>query len=128
MRGNYIFNKELKYQIQIGSKCIPEFPVRSLAQAFYELRKSLGIHGSPFHSISIRADQYHDTHYIMGIDTEKVLDAGFSGINTRAGDMMTLRIKGANATITEDMPTKIYITLQSDQILEIRDSGCTVQD
>ena len=99
-----------------------------MAQAFYELRKALGIQGSPFHSISIRADQYHDTHHIMGIDTERVLDAGFSGINTRAGDMLTLRIKGASASMTDGICSKNYITLQSDQILEIRDSGCTVQD
>ena len=71
MEGEYDFTQELEYQVQIGSKMIPDYPVRSLAQAFYELRKALGIASSPFHSISIRADQYLDTHYIMGIDTAR---------------------------------------------------------
>ena len=43
---------ELKYQIEIGSKWLPEYPCRSASQAFYELKKALGIHGSTFHSIS----------------------------------------------------------------------------
>ena len=65
----------------------------------------------------------------MGIDTERILEAGFTGINTRAGDLMTFRIKGANGNITTPLiPAKIYITLQSDQILEIGDSGATVMD
>ena len=63
----------------------------------------------------------------MGIDCEKVLDATWTGLNTKAGDMMTIRVKGANGIIAT-MPTKIYITLHSDQILEIRDSGATVFD
>ena len=33
MAGIYDFNEELEYQIQIGSKMIPEYPVRSLAHA-----------------------------------------------------------------------------------------------
>ena len=53
MLGKYQFNKELEYQVQIGSKMVPEYPCRSLAQASYELNKSLGIHGSAWHSVSI---------------------------------------------------------------------------
>ena len=129
MEGEYNFTQKFGYQVQIGSKMIPEYPVRSLAQAFYELRKALGIASSPFHSISITADQYLDTHSIMGIDTERILEAGFTGINTRAGYLMTFRIKGANGNITTTLiPAKIYITLQSDQILELRDSGATIMD
>ena len=43
--------------------------------------------------------------------------------------MLTIKVKGANDKIpAAKMPTKIYITLQSDNILEIRDSGATVFD
>ena len=38
MDGAYDSSKELEYQLQIGPKMFPEYPCRSLAQAFYELK------------------------------------------------------------------------------------------
>jgi hypothetical protein len=49
----YDYSKELQWQIQIGSKDFPEYPVRSMAESFYQLKKALGIQGSAFHSVSI---------------------------------------------------------------------------
>jgi hypothetical protein len=66
----------------------PEYPVRSIAETFYQLKKALGIQGSAFHSISVTPSQYRNDHFIIGIDTEKILEAGFTGLNTRAGDLM----------------------------------------
>ena len=71
--GDYSYQNELQWQVQIGSKMFPEYPVRSLAETFYQLRKALGIHGSAFHSISITPQQYRNDHFIIGIDTEKFL-------------------------------------------------------
>ena len=39
MDGGYNYGLEMEYQIQIGSKMFPEYPVRSINQAFYELKK-----------------------------------------------------------------------------------------
>ena len=36
MQGTYNFNNELEFQAQIGSKMYPEYPCRSVSQAFYE--------------------------------------------------------------------------------------------
>ena len=39
------FDKEVEFQIQVGSKFFGgEYPIRSLAEAYYNLRKTLGIH------------------------------------------------------------------------------------
>ena len=68
-------------------------------------------------------------HFIIGIDCEKVLDASWTGLNTKAGDLLTCRLKGANGSIYASlMPDKMFITLHSDNILEIRDSGASVYD
>ena len=123
----YNFDKEFQWQLQIGSKMFPEFPCRSMAETFYQLQKALGIHGSAFHSLSITPDQYRNDHFIIGVDTEKILEAGFTGLNTKAGDLMVVRGKGANG-ILPTWATQIYIILHTDQILEIRDSGCQVFD
>jgi hypothetical protein len=73
MDGGYSYNLELEYQIQIGSKMFPEYPVRSINQAFYELKKALGIASSSFHSISPTREQYQNDHFICAADTEKLL-------------------------------------------------------
>ena len=125
--GAYDYDKELQWQLQIGSKMFPEFPCRSMAETFYQLQKALGIHGSAFHSLSITPDQYRNDHFIIGVDTEKILEAGFTGLITKAGDLMVVRGKGANG-ILPTWATQIYIILHTDQILEIRDSGVQVFD
>ena len=128
--GTYNYLTELQWQLQIGSKMYPEFPCGSLAETFYQLKKALGIVGSAFHSVAISAQQYMNDKFIIGIDTEKILEAGFTGLNTRAGDLMIVRIKPANGSV-QDMPlwaTSMFIMLHTDQILEIRDTGCQVFD
>ena len=125
----YDFTKEIEYQIQIGSKQIPEYPCRSISASYSELKKALGILGSPWHSISPSHQQYCRDHYRIGIDCERVLDASWTGLNTKAGDLLTFRLKGANGSIPANlMADKMYIALHSDNILEKRDSGASVYD
>ena len=64
---------------------------------------------------------------VLGIDTEKVLDAGWTGLNTRSGDLMRIAFeyrKGKDARYGDRM----HIVLHSDQIVEIRDTGVVVFD
>ena len=106
----------------------PEYPVRSLAETFYQFKKSLGIHGSAFHSVSITPKQYRTDHFIIGIDTEKVLEAGFTGLNTKAGDLMVVRGKYANSNSLTAWCNSVYVIMHTDNILEIRDTGAQVFD
>ena len=130
MSGDYDGGKEIEVQIQLGSKMYPEMPIRSTAEAFSQLSKCLGIHGSPFHSLDISPQQYRDYSFIIGIDFEKVLQAGFTGVNSRAGgDLMTIKVKPVDsANYGTVNPTKIFTVLHTDNILEIRDGGVTVFD
>ena len=57
--GQYNYSEELQFQMQIGSKMIPEYPIRSLAEAFYHLRKTLGIN-------STNAQMNHGTAILQG--------------------------------------------------------------
>ena len=130
MQGTYNFNYGLEFQIQIGSKMYPEYPCRSLSQAFYELKKALGIASSSYHSISPTRTQYLKDQFIAGIDTEKVIEAGFTGLITKQG-VMAIRAKPANAPAASQnffLATKIYIILHADNILEIRETGSQIFD
>ena len=130
--ANLAYDKgyELEYQIQIGSKLFPEYPVRSLSEAYAQLKKCLGILGSNFHSVSITPLQYRNDHFIIGCDTEKALQAGFTGLNTRQGDLLSVKVKAMDkgTLLKEKMPDTMYIVLHSDQIMEISDSGVQVFD
>ena len=129
MLGSPDSDKEMEFQVQIGSKMFPEIPIRTTAEAFSQLVKCLGVHNSAFHGVAIDTYRYKYHQHIIGIDTEKVLNAGFSGINTRAGDLMSIKAKAINpAGFGANNPTKLYSILHTDNILEIRDGGVTVYD
>ena len=121
---------ELEYQIQVGSKLFPEYPVRSLSESFAQLKKCLGILGSNFHSVSITPKQYRNNRFIIGCDTEKALQAGFTGLNTRQGDLLSVKVKAMDKSVltASKMPDTMYIVLHSDQIMEISDAGVQVFD
>ena len=107
--------------------------MRSHNEAYYQLKKSLGVQASALHNFDISALEFRGNHFILATDTEKVLDAGFTGINTRAGDLMSVSLKfNSPGTVSNGvyprLADRIHIVLHSDQILEIRDSGCQVFD
>jgi len=119
---------ELDLQLQLGSKLTPEYPIRSLAEAFYQLRKCLGVVASPIHGFTITPGDYRQYKFIVGLDQEKLLDSAFTGQNTRSGELLTIRCKGANAANIANPPSKVYIVLLTDNILEISAAGCNVFD
>jgi hypothetical protein len=120
---------EFEFQLQIGSKLFPEYPIRSHNEAYYQLCKTLGVQASSVHNFDIAAREYRSTKFVLGTDCEKVLDAGFTGINTRAGDLMSIRFNyNSSGTLNNRLADRLHIVLHSDQILEIRDSGCQVFD
>ena len=128
--GNYDLNYEIEYQLQIGSKLYPEYPMRSLQECFYQLRKCMGTESSQFHSLDITPYEYRNHKHIIAFDTEKMLGSGFSGLNMKTGSLMTLKLKTANAaTVTAAMmPDTLYLVLHFDSVLEIRDSGIMVYE
>ena len=120
----YDSSKDVQFQMQIGSKLFPEYPIWSTQESFYQLRKCLGVQASTFHSIDISPIEYRKTKYIVGIDTEKVLSAGFTGLNTKSGDLMTIKFNRMPIDITA--PDKMYVILHADMIMNIRDRGVEV--
>ena len=88
---------EFEFHLQIGSKLFPEYPIRSHTEAYYQLKKTLGVQASAVHNFDLSPLQYRDNRFILATDCERVLDAGFTGLNTRAGDLMSIRLKFNNA-------------------------------
>ena len=123
-QGIYDKNKDLEFQVQLGSKLYPEDPCNSITQCFHHLRKALNLPMFHQHSMNINFKQYRDRQFIFALSLEKAPDSSYTGINTRAGQQMLLRVKPAGATIpAAEMPDTLYITMLSEQILEIQHMG-----
>ena len=124
----YSSSSELQWQISIGSLTFPVYPCRSTAETFYRLKQSLGILPSSFHALDISFVQYKDTHFIIGVDLEKVTDAAWTGLNTKAGDLVSVKTTWDPSIATNILPLKMYVVMTADYLLEIRDSGCQIFD
>jgi hypothetical protein len=81
-KGGFVFqhNTEVEAQIQIGSKLISELPIRSSAEAYYHLRKSLGCHqpGSSY-GVNILDREFRTSKFILAFDCERQTNAGSMG-------------------------------------------------
>ena len=62
------------------------------------------------------------------MNMEKVPDSSYTGINTKAGQQLLIRVKPSGSMDVSFMPDTIYITLVSEQILSIKDSGVQILD
>jgi hypothetical protein len=118
---------ELGYQIQIGSKLYPEYRCMSNAEAWYHLAKTLKHQNTNEHGLEIEPHAYFNHEFIIGQNFEKVEGASFTGINTKMGDLMTIKLYNVNDD-HQFAPNKIYVTLVGDQIMNISDTGIQVFD
>jgi hypothetical protein len=120
-------NQEMELQIQVGSKLFPEYACKTTREAYAQLKKCMGIQGSTWHAFNITEAEYRKSKFIFGIDTEKMLQAGFTGLNTKAGDLMTIRSKCLTST-TANIHDSMFVILHSNQILNIRDTGVEIME
>lgn len=125
--GSYSSDHECHAQIQIGSKKLPENEIRSSSEAYYQLRKCLGVHGSSNHSLGIDAFRYLFDSYILGVDCEKSMEANGTGLNLKNGELISVKYNFTTNNSAE-YPKEMYITLHHDAIIEISSTGVQVYD
>ena len=125
--GGYNPDKELEFQIQLGPKLYPEYPVKSVSEAFCILKQTLNLPDYSLHSVGIDFDQFTSNKFIFAMSFEKMPQASWSGTNTMTGQILLIKLAAVNtSTISGDIAQTMYITLQSENILEIRDVGVSV--
>jgi len=127
--GKTIYNPnlELEFQIQLGGKLYPEYPCRTVNECFSILKETLNLPEKYQHVVSILFDDYIRNRFIFGMDFEKVPDVDWTGINTKAGQILIVKVKGGSG-ITTNIATSMFSTLVTQVVLEIRDVGCNLYD
>ena len=118
-------DKDLEFQIQVGSSVFPTSPARSMGEHFMYLLESLDLLGQNLRATSITPQDYAHNNFIPGMNLCKSPGVGFSGLSTRSGDLVTIKLKNMRNDLQN---VKAYIFMLSTQILEIRESGCSVFD
>ena len=83
----YIGSQEHQVWIQIGATQIPEYPINSVTEAYYRLRKVVGV---PFQIIP---RWYRSRRYITGVDCETNSGAGYTGLSIKNGDLLTVNFR-----------------------------------
>jgi hypothetical protein len=128
----FCYRTEPELQLQVGAKLFPEIPMRSSPEMYYQLRKALGSHqlGSQY-AANIYDQHYRSSMFIVAFDTERQTNAGFSGLSTRAGDLITkakqlVHINQDGRRLANTEPTFLHTTLEYDAIMTITDAGVTV--
>ena len=123
-------DKELQIYLQLGSKLYPEYPTNNLSECFYRLKEAMNLPDWHQHALSIRFDNYTRDKFIFCTDFQKMADACWSGVNTKSGQVLMVNCKAMNTTgiNANNIATTMYTLLEAEQILEIRDIGCTVYD
>ena len=117
-------NETQHLQFMVGSKMYPEYPIRSHAECFYNLRKSLGVQANSLHAVDIKGNEYRNNKFVVGFDIGKMLGLAFTGANT-IFCLMSIKFK---TTSWNYQASRMHIVLVSQQVLEIGDSGVTIFD
>ena len=111
------------FLIQIGSKIMPECPMSSVTEALYLLGKAVG------HPLHIYGRWYRSHRYTIGLDLEKISGAGFTGMNTKAGDQLTLDFKDCDAVgYAASVPTRMFCALHYGCVLNVGDASIQLLD
>ena len=125
----YVPTLDLEFQIQLGSKLYPEYPVRSISECFSILKQTLNLPDEHLHAVGIDFRQYCTNKFIFGMSFEKVPESSWTGTSTKAGQILIVKCSATDqGNMLPDIAHLMYITLVSEQILEIRDVGCSVYD
>jgi hypothetical protein len=119
---------ELEWQITCGGRTYPTYPCRSIQETYYRLLDCLNLPDVHQHSISvIDFNSYKKNKFIIGMNFQKVKDAGFTGLSTKAGELLNVAVKTTNQTLN-NVFDNIYITLKAECILYVSDKGVELHD
>lgn len=119
----------MEFQIQLGPKLYPEYPVRSVSECVSILKQTLNIPDRGLHSVGIDYKSYNNNKFVFAMSFEKVPEASWTGANSNAGQLLVIKCNGVGSALTStNLPDTILITLQSENLLEIRDVGISSYD
>ena len=117
--------RTLELQLAIGSKLFPETPASSMGELFDNLTQAIDTYDQTLRTVSISPSRYRHNTFIAGFNMCRVPGHFASGVNTRTGDLLTIKAKNLKANMRN---LRIFVHVLYEGILEIRESGCSFYD
>ena len=118
----------MSWDVQIGSLKFPESPATSIPETFSLLRQATAIHDESIRTLNITPQSYAAQSFVIGVPLQSVAGAAFSGLSTRSGDLLSVRCKNLATDNTINGASRIYVTMISEQLIEIREGSTSVLD
>ena len=118
----------MSWDVQIDSRKFPESPSTSIPESFSLLRQACSIHDESIRTLNITPQSYAAQSFVIGCPLQSVPGAPFSGLSTRSGDLLSVRCKGLATDNTINAAGRIFVTMISEQIIEIREGSTSVLD
>ena len=117
----------LSWQVQIGPKNYPEAsPSSNLAETFSLLRQAVGVYDESIRTTSIHEGGYRLNQFVIGVPMQIVVGQPFSSVNTRSGDLLTVKVNNLNGDVRQ--AGRIFVHMVAETIVELRESGVQVLD
>ena len=118
----------LNWDVQIGTMKWPESPATSIPETFSLLRQATAIYDQSLQTVNITPQAYANNSYIIGVGLQTTPAGAFSGLNTRAGDLLTIRAKNLATDAAVNAASRVYVTLLHEAIVEVREGSVSVLD
>jgi hypothetical protein len=126
-----LMDSKVSLMVALGAKRFPIKPIGSAAFFYENLKKALNIYSTSLGGFNIAPWKYMTTSFIAGISTERVPGQQFSGVSSRAGDLIYLQFNGlptSYAGSVAGLVDRLWVTVITDQIAELSSAGCVVFD
>ena len=113
----------LSVQAQLDSFLFPETPMDSHGEIFSKLQEAAATYDQKLATLSLTPQSFKSNSFIAAINFMRAPGSAFSGLNTRTGSLLTLKL---NNMRTET--TKVFAHLVGTILVEIRADSCSVYD
>jgi hypothetical protein len=113
----------LSVQAQLDSFLFPETPMDSHGEIFSKLQEAAATYDQKLATLSLTPQSFKQNAFCAAINFMRAPGSAFSGLNTRTGSLLTLKL---NNMRTET--TKVFAHLVGTILVEIRADSCSVYD
>ena len=113
----------LSVQAQLDSFLFPETPMDSHGEIFSKLQEAAATYDQKLATLSLTPQSFKTNAFCAAINMMRAPGSAFSGLNTRTGSLLTLKL---NNMRTET--TKVFAHLVGTILVEIRADSCSVYD
>ena len=92
------------------------------------LRQATNIYDESIRCLAMTPQSYQTLGFCIGVPLQSVRGAPFSGVSTRAGDLLTFRAKNLSPDNTTNGAGRVFVCLIVEQLVECREGSISILD